>query len=63
MVQKFMAPSLAVGWASLIVAVLLMGGLQLLALGAIGEYTGRILLSLNRRPQYVVRSLINASKQ
>ena len=63
MVQKFMTPSLAVGWASLIIAVLLMGGLQLLALGAIGEYTGRILLSLNRRPQYVVRSVVNGLKR
>lgn len=63
LVQKLLTPDLAVGWASLIIAILLMGGLQLLALGAIGEYIGRILLSLNRRPQYVVRSLINISKQ
>jgi hypothetical protein len=28
-------------------------------LGVIGEYVGRILLTLNRRPQYVVRSVVN----
>ena len=60
-IMKFSQPSLAIGWASLIVAVLIMGGLQLLALGAIGEYVGRVLLGLNRRPQYVVRETLNLS--
>ncbi|MGH8044548.1 MAG: glycosyltransferase family 2 protein, partial [Stenotrophomonas sp.] len=58
-VRKFMNPELAVGWSSLIVAIMFMGGLQLLALGAIGEYTGRILLNVNNRPQYVVGDLLN----
>jgi undecaprenyl-phosphate 4-deoxy-4-formamido-L-arabinose transferase len=58
-ISKLMSPGLPVGWASLIIAVLLMGGLQLLALGAIGEYVGRVLLSLNRRPQYVIRRRLN----
>lgn len=60
LVQKLMTPDLAVGWASLIIAVLLMGGLQMLALGTIGEYLGRVLLTLNNRPQYVVRRTVNA---
>lgn len=62
-VEKFIDPDLAVGWTSLIVAILLMSGLQLLALGAIGEYTGRILLSLNMKPQYVVRSVLNTTRK
>jgi len=57
--RKLMNPELAVGWSSLIVAILFMGGLQLLALGAIGEYTGRILLNVNNRPQYVVGERLN----
>lgn len=57
--QKLLSPDLAVGWASLIIAILLMGGFQLVALGAIGEYVGRILLSLNKHPQYVVRKQVN----
>lgn len=57
--RKLMNPDVAVGWPSLIVAILFMGGLQLLALGAIGEYTGRILLNVNNRPQYVVGDLLN----
>jgi len=57
--RKLLNPELAVGWSSLIVAILFMGGLQLLALGAIGEYTGRILLNVNNRPQYVVGERLN----
>lgn len=57
--RKLVDPSMAVGWPSLIVAILFMGGLQLLALGAIGEYIGRILLNINSRPQYVVGQRVN----
>ena len=44
------------GWASLAVVILIVGGVQLLALGAIGEYLGRAYLHLNGKPQYVIRS-------
>lgn len=57
--QKLNTPHLAVGWPSLIITILFMGGLQLLALGVIGEYTGRILLNINNRPQYVVGRTVN----
>lgn len=43
------------GYASMIIAVLILGGVQLLALGVIGEYVGRLHLNVNRKPQYVVR--------
>lgn len=46
------------GYASLIVAVLLLGGLQLLSLGVLGEYVGRILTETKGRPLYVVRETI-----
>lgn len=46
----------AVGWASIVVSVLVLGGLQLLTLGVMGEYIGRMHLNLNNRPQYVLRA-------
>lgn len=58
-VQKLKTPDLAVGWPSLIITLLFIGGLQLLALGAIGEYTGRILLNVNNRPQFVLGKTVN----
>lgn len=42
------------GWASLFVAVLFMGGIQLVSLGIIGEYLGRIYTEVKRRPLYAV---------
>lgn len=45
------------GYASIITAVLILGGLQLLALGMMGEYLGRVHLNINRKPQYTVREV------
>jgi glycosyltransferase involved in cell wall biosynthesis len=48
------------GYASLMVSVLFLGGLQLLSLGVLGEYVGRILIEAKARPLYVIREEIGA---
>jgi polyisoprenyl-phosphate glycosyltransferase len=48
------------GYASLIIAILLLGGIQLLALGILGEYVGRLHLNVNRKPQYSIRQVLDA---
>jgi len=42
------------GWTSLYIAVLLLGGVQLICLGLLGEYIGRIYAATQNRPQYLV---------
>jgi undecaprenyl-phosphate 4-deoxy-4-formamido-L-arabinose transferase len=55
LIEKFSNPNMPVGYASVIVAVLIFAGLQLVSIGVIGEYVGRIFLSQNRKPQYTIR--------
>jgi polyisoprenyl-phosphate glycosyltransferase len=43
------------GWASVIVTVLLVGSMQLLGIGLVGEYIGRAYLRMNNKPQFIVR--------
>ncbi|MBC7967363.1 MAG: glycosyltransferase family 2 protein [Fuerstia sp.] len=49
------------GYASLMVTLLVASGLQLLSLGIIGEYIGRVLLNINQKPQFVQRTVLSAS--
>ena len=54
-IDRVMDKNLVRGWASLFVAVLFMGGVQLVSLGILGEYLGRIYTEVKRRPLYVVQ--------
>ena len=51
-----------VGWGSLMAGILVFSGIQLVMLGMMGEYLGRIYLTLNARPQFVVRRLRTGGK-
>lgn len=54
-VRKFMQPDLLIGYTSTMAALLFIGGMIMLLLGLIGEYVGRIYISINQSPQYVIR--------
>lgn len=62
LITKFLFPETAVGWTSMIVVVLFMGGMQLLFLGVIGEYLGRTYLKINLKPQFVLREIVGDSE-
>ena len=45
------------GWTSVIVCILIMGGMQLLILGIIGEYLGRAFIQAKHRPDYIIKEM------
>src|SRR5574341_1505957 len=49
------------GWATVMVAMLFLGGVQLICLGIIGEYLGRVFNELKPRPMYVIEELIGST--
>lgn len=58
-VEKVLDPSVTEGWTSLMGVILLVGGLIMMLVGMVGEYVGRIYLSINSKPQYVVRDVLD----
>ena len=58
-INKFLNSNIAMGWSSLISAVLIVGGMNMFVVGMIGEYIGRIYISINKSPQYVIRNTVN----
>jgi len=51
------------GWSSLIMAILFLGGVQLICLGVIGEYISRIGEEVRRRPLFIIRKIIDADRK
>jgi undecaprenyl-phosphate 4-deoxy-4-formamido-L-arabinose transferase len=49
------------GWSSIMAAVLVLSGAQLLLLGILGEYVGRIYLGISEKPQSVVREEVRSN--
>lgn len=57
-IRKFVVPTIPLGYSSIISAIMLFGGLNLLMLGVVGEYIGRIYICINRSPQFVIKETI-----
>ena len=58
-IYKMIDPTVVVGWSSTMCIVVVFAGLILMVLGIIGEYLGKMILILNRTPQFIVRETIN----
>lgn len=55
LLEKFSNPNMPLGYTSLLIVVVIFAGIQLISIGMIGEYVGRMFLSQNKRPQYTIR--------
>lgn len=59
-IQKLLYPqTLDAGYSSLMAVILFIGGMIMIMLGICGEYIGRIYISINNSPQYVIRNIYN----
>lgn len=59
-IRKLVDSSIEMGWSSIIASIFFLGGLILIMLGMIGEYIGRIYISINNAPQYTIRQVVSA---
>ena len=60
MIKKILYPeSFVIGWIGLFIAVMFIGGIQLMTIGIIGEYIGKIYQEVQRRPKYIIKEKIN----
>ena len=55
-IHSFVSKTEISGWASLIMTVVFFGGIQLIILGIIGIYLGKIFKQVKERPNYIIRS-------
>ena len=56
-------PELVVGFSALMSVLVFMGGMLMLMLGLVGEYIGRMYISMNNSPQYVIREIVGEEKE
>lgn len=62
-VQRFTLNAMPVGWSSVVVASLILGGAQLSCIGIVGEYIGNIFMMLTGKPQYTVAASVNVEDE
>ena len=60
-IARLTHPDFAPGWASLMAAILFIGGIQTFCIGLIGEYLGRTYLKINGKPQYCIAEITSHS--
>jgi dolichol-phosphate mannosyltransferase len=59
---KFLTDQAVPGWASVLASVLFIGGIQLIVLGIIGEYIGKLVMESKQRPHYVIKEKSEISR-
>jgi glycosyltransferase involved in cell wall biosynthesis len=60
---KLLTDQAVPGWASVLASVLFIGGIQLIVLGIIGEYIGKLVMESKQRPHYIIKEKSESSRQ
>jgi glycosyltransferase involved in cell wall biosynthesis len=61
-IEKLVNPAIPIGYAFLVFIVTVFAGTQLVAIGMVGEYLGRMFLHLNKKPQFAIRRSFDDSE-
>ncbi len=60
LIRKVLHPQLyVIGWTGLFVSIMFIGGIQLITIGIIGEYVGKIYQEIQKRPRYLIKERVN----
>ena len=62
-IRKIIYPEILAGYTTILAAILFVGGIVMMSLGLIGEYVGRVYLSINNKPPYVIRGVYHNASQ
>ena len=62
-IKRLINPDVPMGFSSIMSAIVFFGGMIMIMLGLVGEYIGRIYISLNNSPQYVVKETTSTEKE
>ncbi|WP_022772684.1 glycosyltransferase family 2 protein [Butyrivibrio sp. AE2015] len=62
-IKKFVNPNVPVGFSAMMSAIIFIGGMVMLMLGMVGEYLGRVYISQNKNPQYVIRETTSQKEE
>ena len=58
-IEKIYNPNVPLGYTSMVIIISIYAGVQLIAIGMVGEYLGRIFMANNKKPQYSIRKSFN----
>lgn len=62
-IRKLFMPEIQLGYTSIMVVMIFFGAIQLLSIGLLGEYIGRIFIAINKAPQYVIKETVNVENK
>ena len=62
-IRKLLNPEIVVGYTSTVTIILIIGGIIMLMLGLLGEYIGKIYMTISNLPQYMIRTELNVTEE